>query len=101
LSNRQKLFDINRLSEDLFGGLINIIENINLKNLNISKMDIPEIDLGDRKNRICYQVTSENRFNKIKESLDKFNRYELNYIRIMMKLKSLLSEKKENTEPII
>ena len=77
LANRQKLFDINRLSEDLFGGLINIIENINLINLNISKMDFPAIDLGDKDNRICYQVTSENEFTKIKESLNKFNKYEL------------------------
>ncbi|MBY6756711.1 SMEK domain-containing protein [Clostridium botulinum] len=77
IANRQGLNNATKLSEDFFGGLLNIIENLNLINVNNLKMNFPAIDLGDREKRICYQVTSTNEFKKVKETIDKFNNKKL------------------------
>lgn len=72
LSNDVGDFDINKKSEDFFRGLLNLLFNLDLENMNKIKLNFPAIDLGDKKNRICYQITSESTSSKIKETLDKF-----------------------------
>lgn len=72
LSNDVGEFDINRKSEDFFSGLLNLLFNLKLVNMNKLKMNYPAIDLGDKENRICYQVTSDSTSVKIRETLDQF-----------------------------
>ncbi|WP_394884248.1 SMEK domain-containing protein [Clostridium butyricum] len=77
MANKQGLNNATKLSEDFFCGLLNIIEELDLINVNNLKMNFPAIDLGDREKRICYQVTSTNEFNKIKETIKKFDNKKL------------------------
>ena len=42
ISNKQGLSNINRFSENFFGGLLNIIYDLNLKNTNYLKMNLQE-----------------------------------------------------------
>ncbi|MDX9970678.1 MAG: SMEK domain-containing protein [Candidatus Gracilibacteria bacterium] len=64
--NSNSYFDINKDSENLSRQLLNIIFNLNLKNLNDSKPNFPHIDLGDRTNKIAFSVTSRVDFKKFK-----------------------------------
>lgn len=72
LNNDIGNFDFNRKSEDFFCGLLNLVYKLNLENLNKLKMNFPAIDLGDKEKRICFQVTTNSTFGKIKETLDKY-----------------------------
>lgn len=75
--NKFNLYDINIYSEDFFCKLLNIIYKFDLKNLNIKDKNIVSIDLGDIQRKICYQVTSTNSSTKIKNTIKKFEKYEL------------------------
>lgn len=77
LSNDVGEFDINKRSEDFFNGLLNLMFNLNLINMNKLRMNFPAIDLGDKENRVCYQVTAESTSSKIKETLDQFRNLKL------------------------
>jgi len=70
--NCVSLYDINIITEDFFVGLLNLIYGYKLKNLNMVEKNTPAIDLGDEKNRISVQVTSDNSSTKIKETIRKF-----------------------------
>jgi hypothetical protein len=72
--NYQDLYDINRLSEDLALKLLNEIYNLNLENLNREKRNYPGIDLGDKTNKIAYQITSRDDPQKIKKSIEAFDK---------------------------
>jgi tetratricopeptide (TPR) repeat protein len=71
--------DINKLSENVLLPLFKeVFGYVNLKNLNHSELaNYPAIDLGDEKERIAIQVTSESNSEKIKDTLEKFVRYRL------------------------
>ena len=58
--NRFSLYDLNIYSEDFFCNLLNMTYNLKLENLNIKDKNMPSIDLADKHNKICYQVTSNN-----------------------------------------
>ena len=75
--NANGLFDINKYCEDIFLKLLNIIYNLNLKNLNNLQMNFPAIDLGDIESEICFQITSTNKISKIKNTLEKFKEQKL------------------------
>lgn len=75
--NKFSLYDINIYSEDFFCKLLNLIYKIELKNLNLKDKNIVSIDLGDKQNKICYQVTSTNDSGKIKKTIKKFEEYQL------------------------
>jgi hypothetical protein len=47
-SNEQGLYDINRVSEDVATGLLNLVFNLDLKNLNEEETNFPGIDLGGK-----------------------------------------------------
>ena len=72
------LFDAHNLSEDSICELLNIIFEYRLSNLNSLKMNFPAIDLGDKSNSLCVQVTSTKSSSKIQQTIDKFNENNLN-----------------------
>ena len=73
--NKLSLTDDNHWAEDFFVGFFNIMYDSNLINLNIKERNYPGIDLGDEKKRICIQVTSTSDSSKIKETLQKSDKY--------------------------
>lgn len=77
MQNCNGLFDINKYCEDVFCGLLNIVYDLNLKNLNKIIYNFPAVDLGDYDKRICFQVTSTNDISKIRYTVDKFIEKEL------------------------
>jgi WD40 repeat protein len=70
--NAMDLYDINRLSEYWAAKLLNLVFDLKLINLNVEQKNFPAIDLGDKENKIAYQVTSRTDARKIKETLKKF-----------------------------
>ncbi|UCH95259.1 MAG: toll/interleukin-1 receptor domain-containing protein [Candidatus Aminicenantes bacterium] len=73
LHNAVDFYDINRVSEDIARQLLNKIYNYNMSNLNDDEQrNYPGIDLGDKKNKISFQITSRSDAIKIKDCLQKF-----------------------------
>lgn len=72
MQNCNGLFDINKYCEDVFCGLLNIVYDLNLINLNKVNYNFPVVDLGDYSKRICFQVTSTNDISKIRYTINKF-----------------------------
>jgi hypothetical protein len=77
IQNKNGTFDINKYCEDFIGELLNIIYGLELNNLNSIQKNYPAIDLGDEKASICIQVTATNSSQKIKHTLDKFQKKKL------------------------
>lgn len=75
--SKLNLYDLNKYSEDFFCKLLNIINDLHLKNLNIKDRNIVAIDLGDLEQGICYQITSTSENTKIKNTIQKFEKYNL------------------------
>lgn len=71
-SNCLNFYDINKVAEDLAMILLNEIYDLQLENLNHEKSNYPGIDLGDKKNKIGFQITAQKDSRKIKTSIDKF-----------------------------
>jgi hypothetical protein len=69
------LNDGNLMAENLAAGLLNIIFDWELVNLN-STQNVAGIDLGDYSNKIAVQVTRDNSSKKIKETVEKFFAYQ-------------------------
>jgi hypothetical protein len=59
-NNYIEFYDINKVAEDLALKLLNEIFGLQLVNLNIEKSNYPGIDLGDKINKVAYQITSRN-----------------------------------------
>lgn len=94
--NAINLYDINIVAEDFFPGLLNLIYDYELKNVNNLEKNAPAIDLFDPKNRISIQVTSDNSSTKINHTIKEFNdnkSYEL-YDRLVV---LILTQKKKYT----
>ena len=72
-------FDINKICEDLFCGLFKeLYDYKGLRNLNEDeKLNYPGIDLADDGERIAIQVTSDRTIDKVKDSIEKFIKYDL------------------------
>lgn len=66
--------DVNSTLEDIIAKVINIQKGLNLINLNAGSLQAAGIDIGDRKRRISYQVTSESTASKIHDCLNKFEK---------------------------
>lgn len=99
LSNSMGLFDINSISEDTAKPILEIIYDCKLDNLNyVTGRNFPAIDLGDENKKISFQITSDEKLEKIKYSLDKFLEYNLHekydelYIYIITKKQSSYGE---------
>lgn len=65
------LTDLNRILEDFFKDLLNLIHNANLVNLNETRLNAPGLDLGDATSAIkrAFQVTSQATSQKINKTL--------------------------------
>jgi hypothetical protein len=72
-----RLYDLNIVSENFIKDFLNCLRELSLKNLNDGGANFPAIDLGDKKHRISFQVTTEKRAKKMQESLDTFHRHQL------------------------
>lgn len=70
--NSINLFDINIIAEDFFPGLLNLIYDYELKNINAIAKNAPAIDLFDKKNKIAIQVTSDSDSGKIRHTIEEF-----------------------------
>ena len=87
--------DINCVSENVLIQLFSeIYGHTDLKNLNISEgSNFPAIDLGDKKTKTAYQITSTPSSQKVKRTLEKFVNHKLykEYNRLVI---YILTEKK-------
>lgn len=91
--NQARNFDINQNIQPVLAEILNIIYDLNLVDLdrdgnyNYSSLSInqPAIDLGDRQKGVCFQITTDNSLNKIKDTLKKFNDHKLyeTYVNLM------------------
>jgi hypothetical protein len=72
LLNAVNLYDINIIAEDFFAGLLNLIFDYKLKNVNVIERNAPAIDLIDEENKISIQVTSDNSSTKIKHTISEY-----------------------------
>lgn len=70
--------DINKECEDIIKSILNVIYDLELKNVNEERINYPAIDLADVKRNICYQITSNLSKNKISDTIQKFKKYGLN-----------------------
>lgn len=76
--NANGLYDINIHSENYLIPVLNLIYELNLKNLNTSeKKNYPAIDLADFNKGIAFQITATSDFTKIKDTIGKFINEEL------------------------
>lgn len=67
--------DLNRVLEDFFKELLNLVDNANLKNLNAERRNAPGLDLGDATSPVkrAYQVTSQASARKVNDTLAKID----------------------------
>lgn len=70
-----RTYDHHILMEDVVCKLLNMVYGWELVNLNYQKKNHPGIDLGDDKNRIAVQVTSDKSRNKVVDTLRKFEEH--------------------------
>jgi len=82
--------DLNRVLEDFFKELLNLIYGINLRNLNTERSNEPGLDLGDTTvgARVAYQITSQASAKKVNDTLKKItakqsNQYDKFYVLII------------------
>ncbi len=72
IRNAINLYDINIVAETFYADMLNLIEDLELKNANTVEKNAPGIDLIDEKNKISIQVTSDSTSEKIKHSIEEF-----------------------------
>ncbi len=66
-------YDINKYMQLVFADILNIIYGYNLQDMDKKGIYFRGIDIADKKNKICYQVTTDNSIDKIRDSLEKYN----------------------------
>ena len=98
LDNELGLTDINKDAEDFCCGLLNIMLDADLQNLNLLQMNFPAVDLADGAKGLCVQVTSTAGSEKITHTLDRFfaHSLEAQYSRVIVLI--LGKKKKYRTE---
>lgn len=94
LQNAINLYDINIVAEDFYAGLLNLICDYKLTNINNIIKNAQGIDLVDAENRVTIQVTSDNSSGKIKHTIDEF--IDNNSHKIYDKLIILILTQKKN-----
>ncbi|RKU31840.1 hypothetical protein C6497_00735 [Candidatus Poribacteria bacterium] len=96
-ASAMNMLDINSISEDMLIPLFSVIFGYtDLNNLNrTEQVNFPAIDLGDKKTKTAYQITSDPRSQKIKDTLTQFVKSELykEYDRLMI---YILTEKQKS-----
>jgi tetratricopeptide (TPR) repeat protein len=72
IHNAVGFFNINNIAEGLAQKLLNEIYGYGLENLNYKQINYPGIDLGDKDNKIAFQITSRKEIKKIEKDLRTF-----------------------------
>ncbi|AGN82599.1 SMEK domain-containing protein [Pseudomonas putida] len=98
LRNRLGLSDISVYSENFFRDILNIIEGFKLTNTNEDRANEPGVDLGDESKRIAFQVTTTKSSDKVKNTLKKITREQVEkYDRFVV---LILGEKQKTYEAV-
>jgi hypothetical protein len=77
LQGQMKLFDDHLQAQPFFRRVLNVAYGLQLEVMDRIRPNYPAIDLGDRTNRVAFQVTTERRADKVQHTLDKFVEYGL------------------------
>ena len=93
LNNSNSLLDTNIISEYFFRDLFNLIYDLKLINANDAIKNVPAIDLCDEKNKISIQITSDKSIEKVRETIEKFEKNNLFKKFINLELFILASKK--------
>lgn len=101
IENSNGELSINRAAENIIAGLLNIIFDSNLKNLNTEIKNYPAIDLGDKSKKLAVQVTVTDKSNdKVRKMLKRikenkmYEPYEVFYFFIISTEKQVLAQEK-------
>lgn len=103
---RLNLLDIHNHSENFYLHFFNLIYDYELENLNHENLNVPSIDLLDKKNKIIIQVSATSTKQKIESSLSKdllkkFSGYTFKFISISEDASNLRTKKYQNPYDII
>lgn len=98
LCSSLNLLNINIHMESFMCGLLNLVYSYNLVNLNNAQANYTSIDLGDRANRIAFQVTSNTKNTKILHTIGGFvaNGYDKDFDRLMVLIIGLKKNYRSN-----
>src|SRR5262249_21755746 len=67
-----KLFDNHVQAQRFFCRFLNSAYSLQLQQMDHIQTNYPAIDLGDAKNKVAYQITTDKGSDKIQHTLDKF-----------------------------
>lgn len=100
------LTDESILCEDFVCGLLNLVYGYRLRNLNADKQNYPGIDLGDKENKVAYQVTSRCNPSKIISTLETFieHKCHLEFLRLkffVLVMRSTPRRRQYNTHGLV
>lgn len=73
--NSNNRFNFNHNCENIFKPILNCLYGYKLINLNDNQFNAPGVDLVDGENGVCIQVTSNNSFDKVKDTVSKYITY--------------------------
>lgn len=76
-SSAMNMTTINIVSENFFRDLLNLLMGLSLKNLNAILGNAAAIDLGDKRSKLCIQVTATPGKPKITKTVNKFTEHDL------------------------
>jgi len=95
--NKLNQFNLTKICEDFFKEVLNIVFGYNLINLNAERANSAGIDLGDKTEKVAFQITSEITSQKVKDTLNIISDEQLqNYEKIYV----LMINKKQKTYSI-
>lgn len=78
MQNASGDYSLNKVAENIFKNILNIVYDFKLDNTNLYIANYPSIDLASTNgSRICFQVTSTNDVSKIKSTIKTFLKNEL------------------------
>lgn len=92
------LTDVNRQCERFYCGVLNQIYGYQLQNANDAQMNAAAVDLVDKGNRLCFQLSSTSTRDKVEKTIEKFIKHDLynQYDRLMF---LMLVEKTNHSKP--
>jgi len=72
IKNSRGHYDINKIVEDTFMHILNVVYDWNLKNANLIFENFPSVDLIDSDKKVVIQVTSTTNTTKVNHTVKKF-----------------------------
>lgn len=101
LENATGRYDINKFMENFYAGVLNIVWGCNLVNLNLFEYNAEAIDLCDTNAYIAVQVTSTNTTEKIKHTIETFNKnaYYEQYDKLYMYIITAKGKNRKSYDP--